>query len=60
MLKKESPSLYALSRDFWGSYSDRDLVCFYEKNKAKHGLMKKQVSFYIVLILLLLIDYIDG
>ncbi|KAH6694361.1 P-loop containing nucleoside triphosphate hydrolase protein [Leptodontidium sp. MPI-SDFR-AT-0119] len=43
LLEKESPSLYALSRDFWGSYGDWDLVCYYEKNKAKYGPVKKQM-----------------
>ncbi|KAF2803835.1 uncharacterized protein BDZ99DRAFT_546416 [Mytilinidion resinicola] len=29
-LVKDCPSLHALSRDFWGSYSNWDIVCFYE------------------------------
>ncbi|KAG9242023.1 hypothetical protein BJ878DRAFT_401760, partial [Calycina marina] len=43
MLEKESPSLHALCRDFWGSYSNGDHVCFYEKNEAEYGPMKKRV-----------------
>lgn len=43
LLEKDSPSLYALSRDFWGSHSDWDLVCFYEKREADYGLLKAQV-----------------
>jgi hypothetical protein len=29
-LEKDSPSLHALSSDFWESYNDWDIVCFYE------------------------------
>jgi hypothetical protein len=43
LLEKDSPSLYALSRDFWGSHSDWDLVCFYETVEAECGPIKKQV-----------------
>ncbi|KAG9239961.1 P-loop containing nucleoside triphosphate hydrolase protein, partial [Calycina marina] len=42
LLEKDSPSLYALSRDFRGSYGEWDLVCFYEKIEAGYGPMKKQ------------------
>ena len=60
LLEKQSSSLYALSRDFWGSYSERDLVCYSEKNKAKYGPVKKQVSLYVFLVLFRLADYADG
>lgn len=43
LLKKDSPSLQALSRDFWGSYSDYDIVCFYEKREADYGPWKTRV-----------------
>ncbi|KAM0130833.1 hypothetical protein ACHAO1_007614 [Botrytis cinerea] len=43
LLKKDSPTLYDLSRDFWGSYSAWDLVCFYEMIDAEFGLIKTQV-----------------
>ncbi|KAL9117774.1 MAG: hypothetical protein Q9187_005686 [Circinaria calcarea] len=43
LLEKDSPTLYGLSRDFWGSYSDRGLVCFYEKRQADYGLLKAQI-----------------
>jgi hypothetical protein len=43
LLEKDSANLYALSRDFWGSHSDRDLVCFYEMVEAKFGPIKTQV-----------------
>jgi hypothetical protein len=43
LLEKDSPSLYALSRDFWGSHNDWDLVCFYEKREADYGPLKTQV-----------------
>ncbi|KAM0182352.1 hypothetical protein ACHAPF_001242 [Botrytis cinerea] len=43
LLKKDSPTLYNLSRDFWGSYSAWDLVCFYEMIDAEFGPIKTQV-----------------
>ncbi|KAM0157263.1 hypothetical protein ACHAPG_004757, partial [Botrytis cinerea] len=43
LLKKDSPTLYDLSRDFWGSYSAWDLVCFYEMIDAEFGPIKTQV-----------------
>jgi hypothetical protein len=44
MLRKRSPDLYALSTDFYSSHCDFDLICFYEKEKAKFlGIMKAQV-----------------
>jgi hypothetical protein len=42
-LKKDSPSLQALSRDFWGSYSDYDIVCFYENRETDYGPLKRRV-----------------
>ena len=44
LLTKNSPSLNALSRDFWGSHRDWDLVCFYESKGAQYGPIKKQVG----------------
>ncbi|KFX98191.1 hypothetical protein V490_02429 [Pseudogymnoascus sp. VKM F-3557] len=44
MLRKRSPDLYALSTDFYSSHCDFDLICFYEKEKAKFlGIMKAQI-----------------
>ena len=43
LLERDSLSLCALSRDFWGSHSDWDLVCFYEKREAGYGPLKAQV-----------------
>ncbi|TVY88425.1 Protein SERAC1, partial [Lachnellula willkommii] len=43
LLKKDSPSLFDLSRDFWGSHSDWDLVCFYENIEDEYGPIKKKV-----------------
>ncbi|KAM0310604.1 hypothetical protein ACHAO8_007970 [Botrytis cinerea] len=43
LLKKDSQALYDLSRDFWGSYSAWDLVCFYEMIDAEFGPIKTQV-----------------
>ncbi len=60
LLEKESPSLHALSRDFWGSYSDRDFVCYYEKNRSKYGPLAKQVGFFDLLNLFHSIDNTDG
>jgi hypothetical protein len=46
-LRKGSPDLYALSIDFYGSYKDWDIVCFYEKREADYlGLLKTRVSLY--------------
>ncbi|KAI9740029.1 MAG: hypothetical protein M1818_004780 [Claussenomyces sp. TS43310] len=42
-LEKDDPRLHALSRDFWGSHSDWDLVCFYEKLEADDGPWKAPV-----------------
>ena len=54
MLEKDSPNLYALSRDFWGSHSNWDLVCFYERSKAEYGPIKKRVRLYAILYRLLI------
>ncbi len=43
LLEKDSSSLYALSRDFWGSHSNWDVVCFYEKQEGNYGPLKAQV-----------------
>ncbi|KAM3088918.1 hypothetical protein ACMFMG_000539 [Clarireedia jacksonii] len=43
LLEKDSANLYALSRDFWGSHSDWDLVCFYEMVEAEFGSIKTQI-----------------
>lgn len=42
-LEKDSPHLYTLSRDFWSSHEDWDLVCFYEKRGADYGFSKAKV-----------------
>jgi hypothetical protein len=42
-LQKDSPSLDALSIDFWRSYGNLDMVCFYEKRDAKYGFLRAQV-----------------
>lgn len=47
MLRKGSPDLYAMSTDFYSSYSDRDLVCFYEKKEVSYfGVLEKKVNLY--------------
>jgi hypothetical protein len=47
-LRKDSPGLYDLSRNFWGSYADWDSVCFYENREADYGLLKTQVCFMLL------------
>ena len=42
-LKRGSEELYELSIDFCGSYSNWDLVCFYEKKETNFGLFDAQV-----------------
>ncbi|TVY32372.1 Kinesin light chain [Lachnellula occidentalis] len=43
LLTKDSSSLNGLSRDFWGSYKDWDLFCFYENIEAEMGPIKKKI-----------------
>ncbi len=46
-LRKSSRVLYELSTDFCGSYTNWDVVCFYEKKDANFGwLVKYQVCLY--------------
>ena len=52
-LKKDSPSLHALSRDFWDSHSDWDIVCFYENREADYRLWKPRVCPYSSLLVYL-------
>ncbi|KAI0513154.1 hypothetical protein F5B22DRAFT_657326 [Xylaria bambusicola] len=43
-LRKDEPYLHGMSCDFWASYGDRDIVCFYEKkNNANFVLFKQRV-----------------
>jgi hypothetical protein len=42
-LLKDSQNLRDLSSDFWDSYSDRHMVCFYENKDAEYGPWKTQV-----------------
>lgn len=49
-LRKGNPDLFALSTDFCSSYTDWDLVCFYEKKEATYlGLLKTQVCLCFLL-----------
>ncbi|KAF1352876.1 hypothetical protein EJ07DRAFT_158900 [Lizonia empirigonia] len=43
MLQKDCESLRDLSADFWGSYSEYDMTCFYEKEAAQLGPLKRQI-----------------
>ena len=36
-LKRKSPTLHAIARDFEASYSNADIVCFYEDKDALYG-----------------------
>ena len=49
LLEKGSPELYALATDFWGSYSDSDIVCFYEKLETDYGPLESQVCLCLAL-----------
>ncbi|KAF2632596.1 hypothetical protein BU25DRAFT_487060 [Macroventuria anomochaeta] len=42
-LQKDSPGLHALSIDFWRSYSEYDMTCFYENKEADYGLVSTQI-----------------
>jgi hypothetical protein len=46
-LVKDCPSLHALSRDFWDSYSEWDIVCFYENKEAVYGPWKTRVCLSV-------------
>lgn len=43
LLGKHSQDLHDLSSDFFNSYQDLDIVCFYEKQKTSFGPLKTQV-----------------
>ncbi|KIN05367.1 hypothetical protein OIDMADRAFT_177562 [Oidiodendron maius Zn] len=42
-LEKNNQGQLAISRDFWGSFGDWNIVCFYENIVTKYGLLKAQV-----------------
>lgn len=42
-LTKNSTALYGIARDFEASYSDTDIVCFYETKDKAYGPLKTQV-----------------
>ena len=43
-LKKNSPTLLEVARDFEASYSNVDIVCFYEQRDGQMGI---QVCFHL-------------
>ena len=43
-LKRDSPALYGVARDFEASYSKADIVCFYEDKDASYGPWRTQVT----------------
>jgi hypothetical protein len=44
-LQKDSRELHNLSVDFWRSYGDYDMTCFYENRGADYGLISPQVCW---------------
>jgi hypothetical protein len=42
-LQKESQELHNLSVDFWRSYGEYDMTCFYENREAEYGPISQQV-----------------
>lgn len=42
-LKRNSPALYNIARDFDAGYSHIDIVCFYEDKDASYGPWRTQV-----------------
>ncbi|RWA06025.1 hypothetical protein EKO27_g9081 [Xylaria grammica] len=43
LLQKDNSYLHGLSRDFWASYGNRDVLCFYEGKDAEYGPWKQRV-----------------
>ena len=42
-LRRNSPALHEIARDFEASYSNVDIVCFYEDKDASYGPWRTQV-----------------
>ena len=42
-LKRHSPDLYGIARDFESSYKNADIFCFYEDRDASYGPLRTQV-----------------
>lgn len=42
-LRKDNPILYNVARDFEASYSNADVVCYYENEDASYGPLQVQV-----------------
>lgn len=42
-LEKNNQGQLAISRDFWGSFSNWDIICFYENIATEYGPLKAQV-----------------
>ncbi|GAW21162.1 hypothetical protein ANO14919_106790 [Xylariales sp. No.14919] len=43
LLQKDNSYLHGLSRDFWASYGNRDVLCFYESKDAEYGPWKQRI-----------------
>ena len=43
-LRRNSPALHDIARDFEASYSNADIVCFYEDKDASYGPWRTRVS----------------
>lgn len=48
-LKRNSPALYEIERDFETSYRNADIVCFYENKEAIYGPWRTQVCQFQLL-----------
>ena len=42
-LRNNSPALYEIAQDFEASYSNADIVCFYEDKDASYGPWRTRV-----------------
>jgi hypothetical protein len=49
LLEKGNSDLYVLAIDFWGSYSNLDIICFYKILETNYGPLKAQVCLYSTL-----------
>lgn len=42
-LKRNSPTLHGIARDFEATYNNADIVCYYENNDTSYGPLRTQV-----------------
>ena len=48
-LRKNSPALHDIARDFEASYSNTDIICFYEDKDASYGPLQTRVRRHLPL-----------